>query len=120
MQRSPSGSEVRFLGYKLVASNGAVENVTDNEWQDILALAIEQGVYVSQLRLADREDSTDIVGADADGLYEALGRALPGMPQPETEEGVLDRDAVQRVRHVLRSGRVRLSRTPRRMAEDER
>ncbi len=103
--------KVLGLGYKLVASNGAVENVTDNEWQDILALAIEQGVYVSQLRLANRNDSTDIVGADAEGLYEALGHALPDIPQLETEDDVLDRNTVHRVRHVLRSGRVRLFRT---------
>ena len=107
------------MGYKLVASNGAVENLTDNEWQDILALASEQGVSAPQLRLANRNDSTHIAGADAAGLYEALGRALPGVPQPKTEDGVLDRDTIHRVRHVLRSGRVRLSRTPRWMAGDD-
>ena len=119
MQRFMARGKVLGLGYKLVASNGAVENVTDNEWQDILALAIEQGVYVSQLRLANRNDSTKIVGADADALNEALGFALGDIPQPETDDETLDRDTVHRVRHVLRSGNVRLSRTPRWMAGDE-
>jgi hypothetical protein len=101
------------LGYKLIASNSAATGVTDNEWEDILALASEQGVSVQQLRLDERNDRTDIAGADAYALYEALGYALPGIAHLETEDEVLDRNTVHRVRHVLRWGSVRLSRTPR-------
>lgn len=100
------------MGYKLVASNGAVESVTDSEWQEILGLASKHGFYRPHLRLEKRYDSTEIVEADAVALYEALGQAFVDIPSRETEDDVLDRNTVQRVRRLLRSRRVRLSRTP--------
>ena len=100
------------MGYKMVASNGAVESVTDSEWQEILGLASKHGFYRPHLRLEKPNGSTDIVGADADALYEALGHALADIPHRETGDDVLDRNTVQRVRRLLRSRRVRLNRTP--------
>ena len=100
------------MGYKLVASNGAVENVTDSEWQEILVLASKHGFYGPHLRLEKRNGSTDIVDADAVALYEALGHAFADIPRRETEDDVLDRNTVQSVRRLLRSRRVRLRRTP--------
>jgi hypothetical protein len=51
-------------------------------------------------------------GSDAERLRGALGAALEARDADEirTPDGELDYDTIQRIRHVLRSGGVRLAR----------
>lgn len=105
------------MGYKLVAG-GMVEDVTDAVWLDILTRASEQGFSAPHLRLESLYESTTLTPADARALEDALGPALKHVEDLVTAGDRLDRATVHRVRHVLRSGEVRLSRTPRWMAGD--
>jgi len=69
---------------------------------------------VGYLRLERGGESVDMRGSDAQELRSALGKALEArnVEAIMTPDGELAYEAIQRVRHVLLAGDVRLARTP--------
>ena len=96
------------MGYQLIASTPsgpmAAEAVTDAVMADVRVLAAEHGFSGPQLALNDIGDQLVITPADAEAMEEALARAMKSVPDTESEEDVLDRMTVHRLRYVLRSG----------------
>jgi hypothetical protein len=102
------------VGYLITAADGeASVNLADPEWQALIYLASKHDFSAPHLRLERGGESVDMGGADAKELRIALGKALEARDVDEirTPDGGLDYEAIQRVRHVLLSGEVRLSRT---------
>ena len=71
---------------------------------DVRVLAAEHGFSGPQLALDDIGDRLVIAPADAEAMERALARAMKSVPDTETDEDVLDRMTVHRLRYVLRSG----------------
>jgi hypothetical protein len=103
------------MGYQIVAGT-ANDILSDKVWMDLIALADKHGYSALRLGHLGRNAHTDLTEEEAAGLYAALERLLTTVELREhstTEEDVLDRDTVHRVRLVLRQpGRKRLRRTP--------
>ncbi len=95
------------------ATGEAGANLSDPEWRAIVYLASQHGFSAPHLRLEEGEEALDVESADAEGLRRALGKALEARDpqQISTPDGELYYDTIQRVRHVLRSEGVRLTRT---------
>jgi hypothetical protein len=102
------------VGYLIEAAEGeASANLTDPEWRALVYVASDHGFSAPHLRLEEGEVALEIEAADAERLRGALGEALEAR-DPErvgTPDGELYYDTIQRVRHVLLSGGVRLART---------
>jgi len=105
------------VGYRVTGAEGGVgTHLTDAEWRALIYVASDHGFSAPHLRLEEGEESAQlrVEAADAEGLRDALGKALVGR-DPErikTPDGELSYDAIQRVRHVLLSEGIRLTRTP--------
>jgi hypothetical protein len=103
------------MGYQIVAGT-ANDILSDKVWMDLIALADKHGYSALRLGHLGRNAHTDLTEEEAAGLYAALERLLTTVELQErttTEEDVLDRDTVHRVRLVLRQpGLKRLRRTP--------
>ena len=103
------------MGYQIVAGTAA-EELSDEVWMDLIALASKHGFSAPRLGLLERSEQVDLTVEEAAGLYAALERALfAGEPQEHItpEHDVLDRDTVRRVSHVLRGPGIKmLRRTP--------
>ncbi len=115
--RVPRAPEYNGLvGYRLTAADDEVGvNLTDSEWRALIYVASNHEFSAPHLRLEEGEEATElrVEGADAEGLRGALGKALEARDTEEirTPDGELAYDTIQRVRHILLSEGVRLSRT---------
>jgi hypothetical protein len=115
--RAPSwfSANIVGMGYMVVAGT-AHEALSDEEWMDLIALASKHGFSAPRLGLLERSALVGLTEEEATGLYAALERALlAGEPAERiaTEDDVLDRDTVHRVRHVLQQPVLKiLRRTP--------
>jgi hypothetical protein len=101
------------VGYLISAAGGeAGVNLTDREWRALVYVASSHGFSAPHLRLEEGEESLDVEATDAEGLRGALGKALEARDpeQVSTPDGELAYDTIQRVRHVLLSEGVQLSR----------
>jgi hypothetical protein len=89
-------------------------NLTDAEWRALIYVASQHGFSAPHLRLERDDEAVDIDDADAKELRSALGKVLEvrEIEEIRTPDGELAYDTIQRVRHVLLSGGVRLARTP--------
>jgi hypothetical protein len=93
---------------------------SDAVWDGIIDLTVEAGRPVSQLRGLPRGAEAFLPDGVVEDLDESLrlalesGKPFPpgGDPVGADEQLVLTRDIIHRVRHVLRSGDVRLSWVP--------
>jgi len=102
------------VGYRIKAADGETSvDLTDPEWRALVYVASDHGFSAPHLRLEEGEEALDVKAADAEGLRGALGKALEarGVDEIRTPDGELAYDTIQRVRHVLLSGGVRLVRT---------
>jgi len=102
------------VGYLITAADGEVGvKLTDPEWRALIYVASQHDFSAPHLRLESGGESVDMGGADAKELRSALGKALEARDVEEirTPDGELHYDAIQRVRHVLLAGEVRLART---------
>ena len=103
------------MGYLITAADGeASVNLTDSEWQALIYVASKHDFSAPHLRLERGGESVDMGGADAKELRIALGKALEARDVEEikTPDSELSYDTIQRVRHVLLLGEVRLDHTP--------
>ena len=103
------------VGYLISAAGSEVGvNLTDSEWRALIYVASQHGFSAPHLRLERGGESVDLGGSDAEELRSALGKALEArdVEKIKTPDGELAYDAIQRVRHVLLAGDVRLARTP--------
>ncbi len=103
------------MGYLITAADGKTNvNLTDSEWRALIYVASKHEFSAPHLRLERGGESVDLGGSDAKELRSALGKALEARDIEEirTPDGELAYDAIQRVRHVLLAGDVRLARTP--------
>jgi hypothetical protein len=103
------------VGYLIAAAEGGPSvNLTDPEWRALVYVASQHGFSAPHLRLERDEESVEMRGSDAEGLRSALGKALEARDVEAimTPDGELAYEAIQRVRHVLLAGDVRLARTP--------
>ena len=103
------------MGYLISAAEAETSvNLTDPEWRALIYVASQHHFSAPHLRLEGDDDAVDIEAADAKELRSALGKALEtrDLEEIRTPDGELDYDAIQRVRHVLLAGEVRLARTP--------
>jgi len=103
------------VGYLITAVDGGVGvKLTDPEWRALIYVASKHDFSAPHLRLERGDESVDVGAADAKELRSALGKALEtrDLEEIRTPDGELDYDAIQRVRHVLLAGEVRLARTP--------
>jgi hypothetical protein len=116
----PSGGMLATLGYNGVvgylitaADGGASVNLTDSEWRALIYVASQHDFSAPHLRLERDDESVDMGGSDAEELRSALGKALEARDVEAimTPDGELAYEAIQRVRHVLLAGEVRLART---------
>jgi len=103
------------VGYQITAAEGEVgANLTDPEWRTLIYVASNHGFSAPHLRLEKSEEAAQlrVKAADAERLRDALGEALEARDTEEvsTPDGELDYDTIQRVRHVLLSEGVRLTR----------
>ena len=101
------------VGYLISAAEGQRSvNLTDSEWQALIYVASLHGFSAPHLRLEGEDETLEVGGSDAEGLRSALGKALEARDKEEisTPDGELYYDTIQRVRHVLLSGGVRLAR----------
>jgi hypothetical protein len=102
------------MGYLISAAEGQTSvNLTDSEWRALVYVASQHGFSAPHLRLEAEEEALEVDGSDAEGLRDALGKALEARDEEEirTPGGALDYDTIQRVRHVLLSDGVRLARS---------
>ncbi len=101
------------VGYLISAAEASV-NLTDAEWRALIYVASQHHFSAPHLRLERDDEAVDIEAADAKELRGALGKALEvrEIEQIRTPDGELAYDTIQRVRHVLLSEGVRLTRTP--------
>ena len=89
-------------------------------WDDIISLTVEAGRSVAQLRGLPRGAEAFLPAGVVEDLDESLrlalesGKPFPpgGDPVGADEQLVLTRDTIHHIRHVLRSGDVRLSWVP--------
>jgi hypothetical protein len=89
-------------------------------WGEIIDLTAEAGYPVEQLRGLPHHSEVDLPDGVVEDLDEALGQALEaGKPFPPSGDPAgadyqvdLTRETIHRVRHVLRSGKVRLAWIP--------
>ena len=99
-----------------VADHEEGVNLTDPEWRalTLVYVASQQDFSAPHVRLERNNEAVYIDAADAKELRSALGNALEAhdTKQIMTPDGELAYDTIQRVRHVLLSEGVRLSRTP--------
>src|SRR5687768_16873050 len=88
-------------------------NLTDPEWRALIYVASKHDFSAPHLRLERDDEAVDVEAADAKDLRSALGKVLEArhLEQIRTPDGELDYDTIQRVRHVLLLGEVRLKRT---------
>jgi hypothetical protein len=103
------------VGYLITAADGGASvNLTDSEWRALIYVASQHDFSAPHLRLERDDESVEMRGSDAEGLRSALGKALEARDVGEikTPDGELSYDTIQRVRHVLLGGEVRLTRTP--------
>jgi hypothetical protein len=103
------------VGYLISAAEGQTSvNLTDSEWQALIYVASQHGFSAPHLRLEGGDETLEVDGSDALGLRRALGEALEArdIEQISTPDGELYYDTIQRVRHVLLSDGVGLTRTP--------
>ncbi len=92
------------MRYQIVAGT-ANEILSDKVWLDLIALAAKHGYSAPRLGHLGRNADTDLTEEEAVGLYVTLERVLTTVELQErstTEDDVLDRDTVHRVRRVLR------------------
>jgi hypothetical protein len=117
---SPSGWMLTTLEYNgvvgyLISAPGseASVNLTDPEWRALIYVASQHDFSAPHLRLESGGESVDMGGSDAKALRSALGKALEARDVEAimTPDGELAYEAIQRVRHVLLAGDVRLART---------
>ena len=103
------------MGYQIVTGTAA-EELSDEVWMDLIALASKHGFSAPRLGLLERSEQVDLTVEEAAGLYAALERALfAGEPAEHiaTEDDALDRVTVRRMGHVLRQPELKmLRRTP--------
>ena len=103
------------MGYLLTAADGGASvYLADPEWRALIYVASQHGFSAPHLRLERGGESLDIGEADTKVLRSALGKALEDrdIEEIKTPDGDLAYDTIQRVRHVLLAGGVRLARTP--------
>src|SRR5919107_1967933 len=103
------------VGYLIAAAEGGTSvSLTDHEWRALIYVASQHDFSAPHLRLERDEESVEMRGSDAQGLRSALGKALEARDVEAimTPDGELAYEAIQRVRHVLLAGDVRLARTP--------
>ena len=101
------------VGYLISAAEGQTSvNLTDPQWRALIYVASKHGFSAPHLRLEAEDETLEVGGSDAEGLRHALGKALEARDAEEirTADGELDYYTIQRVRHVLLSGGVRLGR----------
>jgi hypothetical protein len=117
---SPSGWMLTTLEYNgvvgyLISAPGseASVNLTDPEWRALIYVASQHDFSAPHLRLESGGEFVDMGGSDAKALRSALGKALEARDVEAimTPDGELAYEAIQRVRHVLLAGDVRLART---------
>ena len=115
------------MGYFIKSGDGSAPNttvsVTDEVWMELTEHASKGGYSAPHLRmLEERDDPVRIEGDEAQKLFEALSNALheslADVPTEDPDGDHLDRVTVHKVTHVLRSGEVTLSRSPRWKAGD--
>jgi hypothetical protein len=102
------------MGYLISAAEGQRSvNLTDSQWRALIYVASDHGFSAPHLRLEGGEVALEVGADDVEGVRSALGRALEArrIEEISTPDGELDYDTIQRVRHVLLSEGVRLSRT---------
>ena len=102
------------VGYLITAADGGTSvNLTDPEWRALIYVASKHDFSAPHLRVERGGESVDMRGSDAEELRSALGKALEDRDVEEikTPDGELAYDTIQRVRHVLLAGEVRLART---------
>ena len=102
------------MGYLISAAEGqTIVNLTDPQWQALIYVASKHGFSAPHLRLEAEGETLEVGESDAEGLRLTLGRALEArnVEETKTPNGDLAYDTIQRVRHVLLSEGVRLSRT---------
>ena len=82
------------------------------QWRALIYVVSKHGFSAPHLRLEGKDETLEVDGFDAEGLRSALRKSLEARDIEEirTPGGALDYDTIQRVRHVLLSGGVRLSR----------
>ena len=103
------------VGYLISAADGGASvNLTDPEWRALIYVASQHGFSAPHLRLERDDEAVDMRGPDAEELRSALGKALEAryVEAIMTPAGEIAYEAIQRVRHVLLAGEVRLARTP--------
>jgi hypothetical protein len=103
------------VGYLTSAADGGASvNLTDPEWRALIYVASQHDFSAPHLRLERGGASVDLGSSDTEELRSALGKALEARDVEEikTPDGELAYDVIQRVRHVLLAGGVRLVRTP--------
>jgi hypothetical protein len=101
------------MGYLIEAAEGQRSvNLTDPQWRALIYLASKHDFSAPHLRLEAGDETLEVDESDAERLRGALGLALEARGTEEiwTPDGELDYDTIQRVRHVLLSGGVRLAR----------
>ena len=102
------------MGYLISAAEGQRSvNLTDPQWRALIYVASQHGFSAPHLRLEAEDETLEVGESDVEGLRVTLGKALEArddIEEIETPGGALDYDTIQRVRHVLLSGGVRLSR----------
>ena len=102
------------MSYLISAAEGqTIVNLTDPQWQALIYVASKHGFSAPHLRLEAEGETLEVGESDAEGLRLTLGRALEArnVEETKTPNGDLAYDTIQRVRHVLLSEGVRLSRT---------
>ena len=101
------------VGYLISAAEGQTSvKLTDPQWRALIYVASKHGFSAPHLRLEEEDETLEVDGSDAERLRSALGKALEARDAGEirTPDGELDYNTVQRVRHVLLSEGVRLTR----------
>ena len=115
------------MGYFIMSGDGSVQNstvsVTDEVWMELTEHASKGGYSAPHLRmLVEADGAVRIEEDEAQALFEALSNALheslKDVPTEDPGGDNLDRVTVHKVTHVLRSGEVTLSRSPRWKAGD--
>jgi len=102
------------MGYLISAAEGQRSvKLTDPQWRALIYVASQYGFSAPHLRLEGEDETLEVERSDAEGLRGALGKALEARHIEElwTPDGELDYDTIQRVRHVLLSEGVRLTRS---------
>jgi hypothetical protein len=111
--RPPQYNEA--VGYLISAAEaGTSVTLTDSEWRALIYVASQHDFSAPHLRLERDDEVVDLRAADAKELRSALGKALEArdIVRIMTPDGELAYDTIQRVRHVLLSDGVRLTRPP--------